>query len=114
SFPRHPTAEPAQPAGQKFRLPRFPHPSMSLPPLRFPAQVIVSSRYHPATVGLAAPVPPRILADFPLDPSRPGRYTTSMTDPTDTPNIDPSEIAEPLSRAIGERYLTYALSTIMN
>lgn len=37
--------------------------------------------------------------------------------PTDTPDI-PEEtsltVAEPLSRAIGERYLTYALSTIMH
>jgi topoisomerase-4 subunit A len=38
-----------------------------------------------------------------------------MSDPTDGPNIEPSaEIAEPLARAIGERYLTYALSTIMH
>lgn len=28
--------------------------------------------------------------------------------------MDPSEVAEPLRRAIGERYLTYALSTIMH
>ena len=33
-----------------------------------------------------------------------------MSDPIDTPEA----IAEPLSRAIGERYLTYALSTIMH
>jgi len=37
-----------------------------------------------------------------------------MTDQPDDPNIDPSEVAEPLRRAIGERYLTYALSTIMH
>ncbi|MDA0963192.1 MAG: DNA topoisomerase IV subunit A, partial [Proteobacteria bacterium] len=37
-----------------------------------------------------------------------------MTDLTDDPNINPSEVAEPLRRAIGERYLTYALSTIMH
>ncbi|MDJ0826553.1 MAG: DNA topoisomerase IV subunit A [Rhodobacter sp.] len=37
-----------------------------------------------------------------------------MTDLTDDPNIEPSETAEPLRRAIGERYLTYALSTIMH
>ncbi|MDF0600790.1 DNA topoisomerase IV subunit A [Psychromarinibacter sp. C21-152] len=37
-----------------------------------------------------------------------------MSDPTDDPNIDPPELAEPLRRAIGERYLTYALSTIMH
>ena len=33
---------------------------------------------------------------------------------TDTPEIPPHEVAEPLRRAIGERYLTYALSTIMH
>ena len=37
-----------------------------------------------------------------------------MSDQADTPNIDPGEVAEPLRRAIGERYLTYALSTIMH
>jgi len=37
-----------------------------------------------------------------------------MSDQIETPKIDPSEIAEPLRRAIGERYLTYALSTIMH
>ena len=37
-----------------------------------------------------------------------------MADDTDDPQIDPAEIAEPLRRAIGERYLTYALSTIMH
>ncbi len=37
-----------------------------------------------------------------------------MSDLVDDPNIDPSEVAEPLRRAIGERYLTYALSTIMH
>ncbi len=37
-----------------------------------------------------------------------------MSDATDGNNIEPREIAEPLSRAIGERYLTYALSTIMH
>ncbi|GGH38570.1 DNA topoisomerase IV subunit A [Cribrihabitans marinus] len=41
-----------------------------------------------------------------------------MTDIIDDPNMkapDPgSEVAEPLRRAIGERYLTYALSTIMH
>jgi topoisomerase-4 subunit A len=35
-----------------------------------------------------------------------------MTD--DAPDLDPAETTEPLSRAIGERYLTYALSTITN
>ncbi len=37
-----------------------------------------------------------------------------MSDITDNPNIEPSETSEPLHRAIGERYLTYALSTIMH
>jgi len=37
-----------------------------------------------------------------------------MDDTTDDPNIGPASSAEPLSRAIGERYLTYALSTIMH
>ncbi|MCE8006748.1 DNA topoisomerase IV subunit A [Aestuariivita sp.] len=37
-----------------------------------------------------------------------------MTDLVDDPNINPSEVSEPLRRAIGERYLTYALSTIMH
>lgn len=37
-----------------------------------------------------------------------------MSDTTDDPNIGQPELAEPLRRAIGERYLTYALSTIMH
>jgi topoisomerase-4 subunit A len=37
-----------------------------------------------------------------------------MTDLTDDNNIGQSEFTETLSRAIGERYLTYALSTIMH
>ncbi|UMA63903.1 DNA topoisomerase IV subunit A [Roseivivax marinus] len=37
-----------------------------------------------------------------------------MDDPADDPNMNTRDLAEPLSRAIGERYLTYALSTIMN
>jgi len=37
-----------------------------------------------------------------------------MSDTPETPKIEPILIAEPLSRAIGERYLTYALSTIMH
>ena len=41
-------------------------------------------------------------------------YTTSMTKDADTPKIEPILINEPLARAIGERYLTYALSTIMH
>ncbi|MFM7655622.1 MAG: DNA gyrase subunit A, partial [Paracoccaceae bacterium] len=32
----------------------------------------------------------------------------------DDDNIEPMTVSEPLSRAIGERYLTYALSTIMH
>ncbi len=37
-----------------------------------------------------------------------------MSDPADDPKIEPVLLAEPLRRAIGERYLTYALSTIMH
>ena len=37
-----------------------------------------------------------------------------MSDTPDSPKIEPILVAEPLSRAIGERYLTYALSTIMH
>ena len=40
-----------------------------------------------------------------------GRYTASMSDTTDTPNMN---VSEPLRRALGDRYLTYALSTIMH
>ena len=41
-------------------------------------------------------------------------YTTSMSDEVNDANMQSNEIAEPLRRAIGERYLTYALSTIMH
>ena len=37
-----------------------------------------------------------------------------MNDVTDEPNISPQQVSEPLRRALGERYLTYALSTIMH
>lgn len=37
-----------------------------------------------------------------------------MNDVTDDPTSKGQELAEPLRRAIGERYLTYALSTIMH
>ena len=37
-----------------------------------------------------------------------------MSDVTDPPQTDPNNISEPLRRALGERYLTYALSTIMH
>ncbi|NDW54860.1 DNA topoisomerase IV subunit A [Aliiroseovarius sp. PrR006] len=37
-----------------------------------------------------------------------------MNDVTDNSEIEGSELAEPLRRAIGDRYLTYALSTIMH
>lgn len=55
-------------------------------------------------------VPPAI---FRLDPMPAAIYTTSMSDDTEDRNILPATLSEPLSRAIGERYLTYALSTIM-
>ncbi|MFA9230093.1 MAG: DNA topoisomerase IV subunit A [Microgenomates group bacterium] len=37
-----------------------------------------------------------------------------MSDTSDEPHIEHSLTSEPLARAIGERYLTYALSTIMH
>ncbi|WP_323006033.1 DNA topoisomerase IV subunit A [Pseudorhodobacter sp.] len=37
-----------------------------------------------------------------------------MTKSSDEPNTQPITVSEPLRRAIGERYLTYALSTIMH
>ena len=41
-------------------------------------------------------------------------YTISMTTVIDENDMPSKEIVEPLRRAIGERYLTYALSTIMH
>ena len=52
--------------------------------------------------------------EFRLDHPAVCFYTTSMATEDDAPKIEPILIAEPLSRAIGERYLTYALSTIMH
>ncbi len=49
-----------------------------------------------------------------MDRTRSGRYTPAMTDLPEAPTPGPAETFEPLSRAIGERYLTYALSTIMH
>jgi topoisomerase-4 subunit A len=43
-----------------------------------------------------------------------GDITTSMSDLIDDPNMMPEATSEPLRRAIGDRYLTYALSTIMH
>jgi topoisomerase-4 subunit A len=37
-----------------------------------------------------------------------------MSDEPQSPKIEMQDVAEPLARAIGERYLTYALSTIMH
>ncbi|MFC7702967.1 DNA topoisomerase IV subunit A [Plastorhodobacter daqingensis] len=37
-----------------------------------------------------------------------------MTDTIDTPEQEPAALSEPLRRALGERYLQYALSTIMH
>jgi topoisomerase-4 subunit A len=54
---------------------------------------------------------PRLL---PLDRAAPPHYTTSMSDADDPDKTYGLTISEPLSRAIGERYLTYALSTIMH
>jgi topoisomerase-4 subunit A len=56
----------------------------------------------------------------PLDPSSTAHYTSPMSEtPDDIPEAAdlPAESvlrSEPLARAIGERYLTYALSTIMH
>ena len=46
-----------------------------------------------------------------LVPSSSVSYTAFMSDHTSTPNIG---LSEPLRRALGDRYLTYALSTIMH
>ena len=43
-----------------------------------------------------------------------GRYTAVMADDLDTPDMPSPDLSEPLRRALGERYLTYALSTIMH
>ena len=51
---------------------------------------------------------------FQLDRRAAAIYTTSMSDNEEDPKIEALTLAEPLSRAIGERYLTYALSTIMH
>jgi topoisomerase-4 subunit A len=37
-----------------------------------------------------------------------------MSDAPDAPDMSPKSLSEPLRRALGERYLTYALSTIMH
>src|SRR5690606_15207435 len=52
--------------------------------------------------------------DFRLDRKACAIYTTSMTEEPNDHQIVPATVSEPLSRAIGERYLTYALSTIMH
>ncbi len=43
-----------------------------------------------------------------------GSYTSSMSETIDDPNISQPDLSEPLRRALGDRYLTYALSTIMH
>jgi topoisomerase-4 subunit A len=53
-------------------------------------------------------------AHFRLDRVQQAHYTTSMSEKPLDPKIEHNTLAEPLSRAIGERYLTYALSTIMH
>ncbi len=68
------------------------------------------SRFPPCAQIFLAPAGP----NFGLDRHGPAHYTTCMSDDADPPKIEPVEVAEPLSRAIGERYLTYALSTIMH
>ncbi len=44
----------------------------------------------------------------------PGPISDAMSDDPILPEQPDESVSEPLSRAIGERYLTYALSTIMN
>jgi len=57
----------------------------------------------------------RCLSFFsPLDPDSPPVYTASMSDVIDDPDAPVPDLTEPLRRAIGDRYLTYALSTIMH
>ncbi len=51
---------------------------------------------------------------WPLYPLDRGCYTTIMNDLTDDNDTGNRDVSEPLRRAIGERYLTYALSTIMH
>ena len=43
-----------------------------------------------------------------------GRYTACMAEDTDTPQMSDANMVEPLRQAIGDRYLQYALSTIMH
>ena len=50
----------------------------------------------------------------PLAAPAPLGYTAFMSDVTDPSPADPHNVSEPLRRALGERYLTYALSTIMH
>lgn len=49
-----------------------------------------------------------------LPPPRPLDSKFFMSDLTDPPPADPHNVSEPLRRALGDRYLTYALSTIMH
>jgi topoisomerase-4 subunit A len=42
------------------------------------------------------------------------RYTKGVSDESDISDIEQPDLSEPLRRALGERYLTYALSTIMH
>ena len=52
--------------------------------------------------------------DMPLVAPQEARYTRAMADDTDTSEPVSRDLSEPLRRALGERYLTYALSTIMH
>jgi len=61
--------------------------------------------------------PGKISAWFPVSDlyaQRRRGYTNPMTEETTAPETGPTELTEPLRRAIGDRYLTYALSTIMH
>ena len=55
-----------------------------------------------------------MLCVFRLDQPSAPHYTASMSDAENDPKIEPITLAEPLARAIGERCLTYALSTSMH
>ena len=47
-------------------------------------------------------------------PAYRGEYTTSMADLLDDNDMGGDIVAEPMRRALGDRYLQYALSTITN
>ena len=62
---------------------------------------------HRGACGVRGKIPPKVR----LSVGWSARTQHVMNDTTDTPNMD---LSEPLRRALGDRYLTYALSTIMH